>query len=146
MKIGILIVFRNDERVIDTQKFTKLLTKKNKLNVCFVNNGSTDKTLELLKEIQEETPVPISISIIDVKKNRGHHAAIKAGVRYLTSENELPYILCLKDYTSRDFEMLEKVFHIIQQGKGIVKGLFKKTKRMIHKNVFSLRGILDTAC
>ena len=143
MKIGILIVFRNDEKVIDTKKFTKLFTDNNKLHVCFVNNGSTDKTLELLKEIKEEATIPISI--IDVKKNRGHHTAIKAGVRYLTSENDLPYILCLQKYLSNDFITLDKVFRMVQQEKGIVMNLFKKTKRMIHKNVFSLRGVLEKA-
>lgn len=143
MKIGILIVFRNDERAIKVQQFIELFAEKTKLNVCFVNNGSTDNTFELLKEIQEESNIPISI--IDVKKNRGHHTAIKAGVRYLTSKNDLPYILCLPKYTSEDFSKLEKVFHIIQQEKNIVMDLFKKTKRMIHKNVFSLHGILEKA-
>ncbi len=144
MKIGILIVFRNDESIIEVQKFIELLTEKNKLAVCFVNNGSTDGTLKLLKEIQEEVSIPISI--IDVKKSRGHNAAIKAGIRYLTSKDDLPYTLCLQKYTSQDFSTLKKVFRIITQEKGVVKDLFKKTKRMIHKNVFSLSSILDTAC
>ncbi|WP_430411068.1 glycosyltransferase [Kordia sp.] len=143
MKIGILIVFRNDESAIEVQRFIQLFVKKTKLNVCFVNNGSTDETLDLLKEIKEETAIPISI--IDVKKDRGHQAAIKAGVRYLTSKNDLPYILCLKKYTSKDIKVLESVFQIIQQEKGIVMNLFKKAKRMLHKNVFSLYGILEKA-
>ncbi|WP_046758611.1 glycosyltransferase [Kordia jejudonensis] len=143
MKIGILIVFRNAERKVEVQQFIDLFAEKTKLNVCFVNNGSTDKTFELLKEIQEEAS--IQISIIDVKKDRGHHAAIKAGVRYLTSVNELPYILCLPKYTANDFKILEKVFHTIQQEKDILKSLLKKPKRMVHKNVFSLRGILEKA-
>lgn len=144
MKIGILIVFRNDESIIEVQKFTELFAEKNKFTVCFVNNGSTDSTLELLKEIKEEVSIPISI--IDVKKSRGHNAAIKAGVRYLKSKDDLPYTLCLQQYTSQDFSTLKKVFRIITQEKGVVKDLFKRTKRMIHKNVFSLRGVLNTAC
>ncbi|MBC8756991.1 glycosyltransferase [Kordia sp. YSTF-M3] len=143
MKIGILILFRNDETAIEVQKFVHLFAEKSKLSICFVNNGSTDKTLELLKEIQEDAMVPISI--IDVKKDKGHSAAIKAGVRYLSSKKELPYILCLKRYKSQDFEMLEKMFQIIQQEKKIVTNLFKKTKCMVHKNVFSLHGILGEA-
>ena len=144
MKIGILIIFRNDERVIEVKKFIELFAGKEKLNVCFVNNGSTDHTLELLKEIQEESS--ITISIIDVKKSRGHNSAIKAGVRYLTSQHDLPYILCMQKYVSQDFSTLKKVFRIIAQEKGVVKDLFNKTKCMTHKNVFSLRGILDVAC
>ncbi|MFK7749825.1 MAG: glycosyltransferase [Kordia sp.] len=144
MKIGILIVFQNDESAIEAQKFAALFAEKKKLAVCFVNNGSTDNTLELLKEIQEEAS--ISISVIDVKKSRGHTTAMKAGVRYLTSQHDLPYILCLQQYASNDFSMLEKVFRIIEKEKGFFKGLFKKTKRMVYKNVFSLRGVLDMAC
>ncbi|WP_298520828.1 glycosyltransferase [uncultured Kordia sp.] len=144
MKIGILIIFRNDERAIEVQKLITLFTEKKKLNVCFVNNGSTDNTFELLKEIQEEASIPISI--IDVKKNRGHQAAIKAGVRYLTSQNDLPYILCMKQFTSKDYDCLEKVFNIIQQEKDIVMDVFSKTKRLTHKNVFSLDVVLEKAC
>ena len=143
MKIGILIIFRNDEKQIDVQKFIELFTEKNKLSICFVNNGSTDNTFELLKEIKEESTD--SISLIDVKKNRGHHAAIKAGVRYLTSKNDLPYILCLQNFTSKDFLMLEKGIRIIQQEKEIVQDLFSKTKQLTHKNVFSLYEILEKA-
>ncbi len=143
MKIGILILFHNDEKEIEIPQFIDLFTKKGNLEICFINNGSTDKTLEILKEIREEATVPISI--IDVKKDKGHHAAIKAGVRYLASEDELRYILCLQRYKSQDFEMLEKVFQIMQQEKMVVVNLFKKTKCMVHKNVFSLHGILEKA-
>lgn len=144
MKIGILIIFRNDESAISVENFSKLFAIPTKLNICFVNNGSTDHTLELLKEIQEEANVPISI--IDVKKNRGHDAAIKAGARYLNSTHDLPYILCLKSYTSKDFLTLKNVFQHVQRKNGIVKELFFKTKYRIQKNVFSLRGILETVC
>ncbi|EDP96724.1 glycosyltransferase [Kordia algicida OT-1] len=143
MKIGVLIIFRNDETVIDVQQFTKLFTEKTKLQVCLVNNGSTDKTLEVLKEIQEEVTIPISI--IDVKKSSGYNTAIKAGVRYLTSKNDLPYILCLQHYTAKDMQLLDEVFEVIQQESGVVKGLFKNTKRMMLKNVFSIRGIMEKA-
>ncbi len=144
MKIGVLIIFRNDESAIDIEKFIELFAHSKKLHVCFVNNSSTDGTLQLLKEIQEEAN--ISISIIDVKKNRGHDAAVKAGIRYLNSTHDLPYILCLKKYASDDVLILEKVFAIIQQQKGMVLGLFKKTQRVVQKNVFSLRGVLETVC
>jgi hypothetical protein len=140
MNIGILILFHNDEKEIKIPEFIHLFTKKVNLEICFINNGSTDKTLEMLTEIQEEATVPISI--IDVKKDRGHHAAIKAGVRYLSSKKELPYILCLKNYTSQDFKMLEKTFQLLKQGKSVIVSLFKKSKRMVHKNVFSLHGVL----
>ncbi|AXG68827.1 N-glycosyltransferase [Kordia sp. SMS9] len=141
MKIGILIIFRNDENIIDVQKFIELFSQNVKLNVCLVNNESTDNTFALLKEIQEEAE--LSISVIDVKKNRGHDAAVKAGIRYLNSAHDLPFILCLKTYVSEDFLTLEKVFASIQQEKGIVTGLFQKTKRIVQKNVFSLRGVLE---
>ena len=144
MKIGILIIFRNDENTIDTQKFINLFSEKKNVTVCFVNNSSTDNTLHLLREIQEEVPLPISI--IDVKKNRGHNAAIKAGVRYLKSTKDLPHIVCMETFSQKDMITLEKVLRIVQQEKEIVKDLFSKTQHFMNKNVFSLQGILDTAC
>lgn len=108
MKIGILIIFRNDETAIKLHKFTKLFARKTKLDVCFVNNASTDNTLKLLKEIQEEATIPISI--IDVKKDKGFNAAIKAGVRYLSNKNDLPYLLCKQHFKSYNFEMFLQSF------------------------------------
>lgn len=143
MKIGILIIFRNDEKVIQVQRIIELFSNTQKLNVCFVNNGSTDGTLELLREIKEEATTPISI--IDVKKNRGYQAAIKAGIRYITNTKDLSYILCLEQFSLKDIATLDKVFRIIQQEKAIVVDLFSKTKCMIHKNVFSLHSVLEKA-
>lgn len=143
MKIGILIIFHNDETQIEVQKFIELFTDRKKLSICLVNNSSTDHTFELLEEIKEEATIPISL--IDIKKKRDHHVAIKAGVRYLTSKNDLPYILCLQNFTSKDFLMLEKGIRIIQQEKEIVQGLFSKAKQLTHKNVFSLHEILEKA-
>jgi glycosyltransferase involved in cell wall biosynthesis len=106
MKIGILIVFRNNEKEIEISQFIRLFTKKKHQEICFVNNGSTDQTLKILKEIKEEVTIPISI--VDVKKDRGHNAAVKAGIRYLSNKNDLPYLLCKQHFKSYGFEMLEK--------------------------------------
>jgi glycosyltransferase involved in cell wall biosynthesis len=144
MKIGMLIIFRNDAPTIDVQKFIELFDEKKNLNVCFVNNSSTDHTLKLLREIQEDVNIPISI--IDVKKNRGQHAAIKAGIRYVNSIDNVPYILCLQAFSKEAFSTLNKVFRLIQQDKEIVTALFSKTECLAHKNVFSLHDVLEVVC
>lgn len=112
MNIGILILFHNDEKEIETLKFISLLDKKINLNICLVNNGSTDKTLEMLKEIQKKSSVPISI--VDMKKHRDHHAAIKAGFRYLSCKQEFPNILCLKYYKLHNYEILKNVLQMMK--------------------------------
>lgn len=143
MKIGILIVFRNAATAIEVQQLIELFTNRNKLDICFVNNESNDQTLKLLKEIKEEVNTPIAI--IDVKKSRGHNAGIKAGVRYLTSKNDVPYILCLQKFAPNDMELLKTVFHMIEVEKEVIINLFKRTKRIVHKNVYSLRSVLERA-
>lgn len=93
MKKGVLIIFSNDEDNIDKSQFVNLLSHKD-VQLCFVNNGSKDNTLDLLETIKSEVKTPISI--LDIKKNKGTIAAVKAGVRFLFSTENLNCILYLK--------------------------------------------------
>ena len=79
MKIGLILIFSNNENNIK-----KLRLRKTAIQICLVNNGSKDKTLVALNEIKEH--FENNIEVLDVKKNKGNTAAIKAGSRYLFSK------------------------------------------------------------
>ena len=93
MKIGIIIIFHNNEKDIDKKKFIEHLNATKNLELCLVNNCSKDKTYQLLKEIKEGSET--NLSIVNIKKFKSDEAAVRAGARYMFNEfnlNHLGYV------------------------------------------------------
>lgn len=78
IKLSLIIPVYNEEKRIHNLKSIISYVKKNKKisEIIIVNDGSTDKTNKLLKDIAGTHP----ITIISYKKNRGKGYAIKKGV------------------------------------------------------------------
>jgi len=140
MKKGIIIVFSNNEKEIKETQFEKLLDT-DVAEFCFVNNASNDNTLDQLKDIKTKTFN--NISIVDIKKNKGTKAAIKAGVRYLVNNQELKLIIYLEFYKNNDFVNLEYTLNIIINSDHEIIKLFTNTNhRNILQNVFSSEQLI----
>ena len=89
MKIGIIIIFYNNENDIDKDLFSKQIKKTQNIKFCLVNNCSKDKTYQILKEIKEECDS--IVSIVNVKKIGSETSAKRAGARYMINQFELKY-------------------------------------------------------
>jgi len=102
MKTGIIIPCYNEEKRLNVKAFKNFIGKENDYHLCFVNDGSKDNTLKVLQEIQEVNPS--KVSIVDMKKNAGKAAAVRAGSRYLYSFVEIDYIGFIDADLSANFE------------------------------------------
>ncbi len=102
MKTGIIIPCYNEEKRLNVDAFINFVQKDNDFHLCFVNDGSKDNTLEVLKDIQSHNP--LKVSIIDMKKNSGKAAAVRAGARYLHSRGDMEFIGFIDADLSTDFE------------------------------------------
>lgn len=51
--------------------------------IIFVNDGSKDKTLEILEEIASQDK---NIKVVSFSRNFGHQAAVTAGLKYITGD------------------------------------------------------------
>jgi hypothetical protein len=89
MKLGIIIIFHNNEEIIDKDFFISHLNEAKNIEFCFVNNASFDKTYQFLKEIKEDCSC---VSLVDIKKYTTESIAIKAGARFLFNEFDLNHI------------------------------------------------------
>ena len=89
MKLGIIMIFHDNEDTIDKHVFIKELNQTKNVEFCFVNNASSDKTYQCLKEIKEKCS---SVSLVDIKKHTIESIAVKAGARYLFNKFELNHI------------------------------------------------------
>ena len=90
MKVGIIIIFHNNEEYINIDLFREQINKAQNIKLCLVNNCSKDKTYQMLKEIKEDCKS--NISIVDIKKIVSESSAKRAGARYMYNRFELNHI------------------------------------------------------
>ena len=76
----IVIPSYNESKSLRQKKFFSFLKNKPNVAICFVNDGSTDNTLTLLKEY--ETSLPNQIVVYDCVKNQGKAGATKIGMNF----------------------------------------------------------------
>ena len=84
-KISIIIPAFNEELVIANflSKCIELKSSFNNIEIIVVNDGSTDKTKELVQEISKNNP---NILLLNFVKNSGHMAALDAGIKAATGD------------------------------------------------------------
>lgn len=75
------------------------------LEVVFVNDGSTDNTLEKLLELQKEKT---EIKIIDLSRNFGKEAALTAGLQTVSGQVIVPIDVDLQDPPELIIDMIAK--------------------------------------
>lgn len=88
MKFDIVIPVYNEELCINEtvsrlEKVKSSLENRFEVNLIFVNDGSSDKTLDLLSDHAENKNY---IHIIDLSRNFGHQIALTAGLDYTNAD------------------------------------------------------------
>lgn len=87
-KISVVIPMYYEEEVaqICYDRVSSVLDKLKKeydYEIIFVNDGSKDKTLSILKDIASKDA---KVKIISFSRNFGHQAAVTAGIKYVTGD------------------------------------------------------------
>ena len=80
--VGVVIPCYNEEQRLLSKKFTNYIDKNSGYHLCFVNDGSKDKTLEVLKKLQKGREE--FITIYDCKKNGGKAEAVVLSIYFIT--------------------------------------------------------------
>lgn len=139
MNSGVIIIFSNNEKEInDLDKENLLSINTNK--VCFVNNASTDNTLNLLNNIKFASDN--NISILDIKHDKGVKSALKSGARLLLSESEFDFIVYLQSNMLEYLEVLKGCLINFEEKKQDYNSLPTRSKRNVLNNVFSIDELL----
>lgn len=107
-KISILIPCYNEEASLPFlyKELCKLMNGLDnyKWEVLFVNDGSKDRTLELIKSLREKDP---RISYVDLSRNFGKERAMMAGFDYVTGDCMIIMDADLQDPPSLICEMIK---------------------------------------
>lgn len=102
MKLGIIIVCHNNEKEIDENFYLNYASKLQHIEICLVNNDSTDTTYDILTSINEQCP---NVSVVHIKKNKPINAAVRAGARYMFNQfnlNHIGYVTNLREFKMND--------------------------------------------
>ena len=89
--------------------------------ILFINDGSKDNTLNILKEIANEDK---KVKVISFSRNFGHQAAVTAGIRFCSGDSAVIIDADLQDPPELIFEMLDKW----EEGYKVVYATRKKRK------------------
>lgn len=83
--------------------------------IIFVNDGSKDKTLEILSNIASENE---NVKVISFARNFGHQAAVTAGLKYVTGDAILIIDADLQDPP----ELLPEMLKLWEEGNEVIYG------------------------
>lgn len=87
MKNGIVIPCFNEAQRLKLDKFEEFVRANNDYVLCFVNDGSTDQTLEVLERFQSRHKE--KVLVCNLIRNSGKAEAVRSGVRYLAAQKSL---------------------------------------------------------
>ncbi|MFD1064106.1 glycosyltransferase [Winogradskyella litorisediminis] len=151
-KLTILIpVFNEEGNLLRVEKELSNFIESAKISssVLFINDGSTDKSQQLINDICARQPRFNSISL---DKNRGLSTALKAGIDFVNTEY-VGYIDADLQTSPQDFNLLIPYIKNYALVTGIrsnrkdkfLKKMSSKIANSIRK-LFTNDGVLDTGC
>lgn len=127
--ISVIIPVWNEEKNIDPlyNRLSKVLNKiTKKYEIIFINDGSTDNSLEKIKRIRQKNK---KIKAISFSRNFGHMPAILAGLRLSNGGKVVIMDADLQDPP----ETIAKMYKKSQQGYKVVYGVKIKRKESIFR-------------
>jgi dolichyl-phosphate beta-glucosyltransferase len=79
--VCLIVPCYNEEHRLREQHFADLLVARDDASLCFVNDGSTDATFEILDTWREKYPG--RIAVLNLETNNGKAEAVRQGVLYV---------------------------------------------------------------
>ena len=131
-KISLVIPMYYEEKVVE-ECYRRIKGVLNKLQeyeheIIFINDGSGDRTLELLEQIAKGDE---TVKIISFSRNFGHQAAVTAGLKEVTGDAIIIIDADLQDPP----ELIPEMVELWENGNEIVYG---KRKKRNGESIFKL--------
>ena len=110
--VGVVIPCYNEEERLSSKEFKEFAHKNLGYHLCFVNDGSTDNTLQVLEELKSGNEE--NISIYDCAQNGGKAEAVRQGMLHLEKDAQLDYIGFLDADLSTDFRDFDELVQTLE--------------------------------
>ena len=131
MKYSVILPVYNEQENINSlyKRVVKVLADlKKEYEVIFINDGSHDRTRNILEDLHRKTS---NIKIINFSRNFGHQTAVTAGLDFASGEQVAILDADLQDPP----EILPKFFAKLEDGYDVVYAIRKKRKENIFKRI-----------
>ncbi|WP_159951042.1 response regulator [Polaribacter septentrionalilitoris] len=110
--VGVVIPCYNEEKRLFSKEFTDYIGKYSGYHLCFVNDGSTDNTLEVLNNLRKGRED--FITVYDCEKNGGKAEAVRQGMLYMSKQEDLDFIGFLDADLSTDLADFDDLVKTIE--------------------------------
>jgi len=159
--VGVVIPCYNEETRLKMDTFKQFVNSNLGYHLCFVNDGSTDNTLEVLNELAKGRED--YISVYNCPQNGGKAEAVRLGVLHMIKDPQLNYIGYLDADLSTNFQDFDDLvqtistsdFQIVggsriaRMGADITKAgsraIISKTINLMIRNILGM-SFQDTQC
>lgn len=113
----IVIPCYNEEKRFTTlgDEYTSFLNRNEDVLLCFVDDGSTDNTVNSLQDLKREHESKIEIFVSP--KNQGKAEAVRAGILYCNSNFDHEFIAFLDADLSTSFSECLRLYNYIKENK-----------------------------
>lgn len=122
-KISFVIPCYYSEKTVGSviERIIKTVTNNRKYDyeIICVNDGSTDATYAVLRELGKLNQ---QIRVIDLSRNFGQHAALMAGFHYVTGD----FVVCLDDDGQNPPEEMFTIIDKLEEGYDLVSAKYGK--------------------
>lgn len=123
-RVSVVVPMYYEEEVANEcyNRITKVLKELSnyKYEIIFVNDGSKDKTLEIIEAIADKDK---NVKVISFSRNFGHQAAVQAGLKYTTGDAVVIIDADLQDPP----EIIKEMIELWENGNEVIYA--KRTKR-----------------
>lgn len=147
-KVSLVVPMYFEEKVVE-ECYSRLIKNLNELKdydyeIIFINDGSTDKTLELLEDIAKKDS---KVKIISFARNFGHQCAVTAGLKAVTGDAIVIIDADLQDPP----ELIPEMLKLWEDGNEVIYGKRKSregesffklfTAKMFYKTLNALSDV-----
>ncbi len=101
MKNAIVIPCYNESSRLKFDDFQTFINQHEDYIICFVNDGSSDDTIDYLNRFQNKNIN--KVAVVDLEVNQGKAEAVRAGVHYILENTNADYIGFIDADLSTDF-------------------------------------------
>lgn len=133
--LSIIIPVYNEEKIV-AQSLSPIFNLKITKQVIIVNDGSTDETLKIIKDLESQ----YSFTLINQTLNKGKGAAIRRGLEEIRGDYFIIYDAD-SEYNAGDVTMM---FDYINKENNISKKLVLYGSRFLEKSELSFHYIVNT--
>lgn len=127
---SVVIPVFNEEEVLNElyERLTKVMTALREYEIVFIDDGSRDKSFEILKSLHEQDR---RVKVVKFSRNFGHHIAITAGLDFAKGDAIILMDSDLQDPPEEILKLSEK----FQQGYDIVYAIRQSREDPLLKRI-----------